>query len=133
MPHRPANTTSRPSCAIHAAWVAAEPPGSALITETVSLPRTTGPAGLTRMSLMMSPQTTARGRAALTGTGNHKPFGECLGYLGGECDVCLHQAQVDFKAGAAGDLQDAVEQERSDLLAADAGRVGIGQRRGESF
>src|SRR5580698_6245021 len=99
-----------PSQPSHAAWVAAEPPGLASMSETVSLPLTTSPAGLTRMSLITSPQTTTRWLTAKTGKRD----------LPGERDVAAGQAQVHLEAGAARHPQDVVEQVRADRLAADS-------------
>src|SRR5260370_32175153 len=122
-PTRPAKTTSAPKWAIHAAWLAAAPPGRARMAAGVSLPWVTPSSGLTSTSLITSPQTTTRKElpAWLGGNGHGGSFGPGSGDLRGEADVAPDDVQVDLDAGPAGHLLDAVEEGGADRLAADAG------------
>src|SRR5260370_19428967 len=115
---------------MHAAWLAAAPPGRARMAARVSLPGVTPSNGLTSMSLITSPQTTTREEplAWLRGNG-HGSFGPGFRDLRGEVDVAPGDVQVGLDAGPAGHLLDAVEQEVADRLAADAGLGGRDQGR----
>src|SRR5579863_7019074 len=99
------------------------------MTDGVSLPGVISPAGLTRTSLITSPQTKTR-RLAVKGLGC--ALGPRPGDLPRERDVAPRDGQVDRDAGSPGHLLDPVEQARGDRLAADArargGREGVGQR-----
>src|SRR5580658_7935314 len=98
------------------------------MADGVSLPGVISPAGLTRTSLITSPQTTTRRLAA---KGLSGAFGPGSGDLPREGDVAPRDGQVDRDAGSPGHLLDVVEQERGDGLAADTrargGGEGVGQ------
>ena len=99
--------------------MAAEPPAVIRISETVSLAGLTVPSGRTPMSSTTSPTTRIIG----CGPGQRD--------LAGDPDVVLGDLEVDREAGAAGQADDGLQQERRDLLARQPLLVGHPQGFGE--
>src|SRR3954453_18520539 len=127
-PTQPASTAGTPSCARCTATFAPAPPPRVVIAAVRSEPG----AGLPLSRATTSVQTPPTPTTGAVGTAGSA--GECreLGRdLPGELGVAQHQPHVDLQAGPGAGLVQVPEDERGDVLAAGAGRVGRRERAGD--